>query len=361
MGMFLQRKQINAFGRLAKLVDSGDTQLLACCNELEGATAVHEFPYIYAADLLANRRRLLEAISFLERCESNTFASKLCQYLKECGVFAPRAVTFADSRPYDIYTRTGLYKEYLAGAKAAIMAFVDKNPQPVSSSRFSILDIGTGNGVFITEIINCIAAKNGACRCKLIVLDQSQAMHAAAEEYIKLHAKLDVETVHIYSKIQDIAPELLPALLGEEPIWFINAGLSVHHMPDTVKINMLKNLSVVAEHFLLTDMSGNHDLPEKDSPELVYSIVCTYDRYFKAVVGADLTEADKQLCIYDFWLAEALTMLSCERPQRIDYHATIKQWGEYAGKAGYEVVNLIPTTYCGDDPLNFTMHLRVKE
>lgn len=144
-----------------------------------------------------------------------------------------------------------------------------------------ILDIGTGNGVQITHMINRLAKDGIVRRLRLILLDQFDTMLEAAKEYIQKNSIIPVDIECIVSKIQYISETNLNQILKHKPIWFVNAAASIHHMPDTEKLSVLKMFKEISDLCLLSEFHANHDLTEDDSPELFYSVTEFYGYYVK--------------------------------------------------------------------------------
>ena len=67
---------------------------------------------------------------------------------------------------------------------------------------------------------------------------------------------------------------------------------------------------------------------------------------------------DKALCIEQFWLVEAITILKNERAGRIDYHTTIDHWQDLARQAGKQVTGVRHTWRIPERPVLFTMALQ---
>ncbi len=137
----------------------------------------------------------------------------------------------------------------------------------------------------------------------------------------------------------------------------IKKYLTVLAFRGEVKIPMLRGIRDLARYCLVTEVNWDHGLPEKGSPELVYSVVKTYGFILKDLLASEVTEEEKRECIHGFWMAEAVRILGEDRPKRVDYHAPIGEWRSMSEEAGFKVVNVSPTITVGGDPIAFVMEL----
>jgi len=182
-------------------------------------------------------------------------------------------------------------------------------------------------------------------------------MLRTAKENCEKGISIPIEVITICCKIQDITKKQIETINAFKPIWFINAGLSVHHMPKELKIPMLKNLRQLSPNFVLTEVNWNHDLPEKDSPELFYSVAKSYGIFSESILSLPVSAERRKLCLYNFPVAEAINIIKQDREQRIDYHTTIEEWQRIGAEAGFKVGEAQANYIYDSQPFSFVLEM----
>nr|NQU92175.1 hypothetical protein [Bacteroidota bacterium] len=329
--------------------------VLKLCEEINPTIDDPEFAYTYAACLLATKDRIEDAMRMFFKNREDLFCSIMYDYLKEIGAFEMVSKVFKSAKPYHIYTQTPLYQTHEKGVVENICNFAKNNPPPESESLVTILDIGPGDGELTAQYVNKIASLHNLKSIRLVFVDPFEEELKAAEENCKEKISIPCEVIGICSKIQEITPEQIARIRQVAPIWFVNAALSVHHMPREVKIPMLKQMKAFSSKFILSEVNWNHDLPEKDSPELIYSVAKNYGIFCRDILNLPVSEEDRKLCLYHFPIDEAINIIKQERPNRIDYHTTIEEWKKIAHEAGYLVHDPVATYLYEDKPFLFVM------
>ena len=332
-------------------------ELTETCKEISPFIDDKSFVYTYAACLLASRHRIVDAMLMFALNIEDTFCKIMHEYLKETGKFELADKVFKSSDPYDIYTQTEFFKIHQMRALKHIRKFAIENPPPKSTTPVTILDIGVGNGEFIAKIVNEIIPLHNIKSLRLIIVDQSEDMLAKAKEYCQENISIQLEIMSICCKIQEIISEQFEIIQEMKPIWFMNAGLSIHHMPKEMKIPMLKNLRKLSPKLILTEVNWNHDLPEKDSPELIYSVTKSYGVFSKSILSLPVSEQRRKLCLYNFPVAEAINIIKQDRENRIDYHTTIREWRKIANEAGFKAGEASPNYVFDNEPFSFVMEM----
>lgn len=298
-----------------------------------------EFPHLYSSILLAKQGRVQDAKKILRDLPAeNAFASYFKRFLDNGGILNGQSRVFTDNRPYDAWTKTGFYKEYKRNSVNVARAFLADALKDKKGGEITVLDVGTGNGVFITDIVNSVASELDLTSVKLVLLDKFEAMVKSALEYCREHLTVPVDIDTICSSVEDLQSLEQSLLAKYGKFDFVNAAASLHHMPADTKVCVLSFLRAISQFALVTEFEANHDLPEADSAELVYSVTQHYKYYFQDVIDADIEEQDKDLCIFDFLLAEALVILGSDREHRVDYHTTRAHWESLALKAGFNLM-----------------------
>ncbi len=358
---FLKETDVKNLISIKEAVSNGLSfrKLMKVCDEIKPYLHDTEFVYTYAGCLLASHERTDEAIQIFVLNKDDTFCQIMYNYLKEYGIFEPAGKVFKSAVPYDIYVQTNFFQNHQAKAIQSISNIVKTIPPPDSDTPVTIIDIGPGNGALIAKIINEIAPIYNLDFVRLIFIDPFEDMLNKATEYCKENIHIECEIIPICCKIQEITETQIKRIQQNKPIWFTNAALSVHHIPKELKIPMLKQLKSFSPNFILTEVNWNHDLPEKDSPELIYSVAKSYGIFSKDIFDLPVSEEDRKLCLYLFPVSEAINIIKQERANRIDYHTTIAEWEKIGKEAGFSVGEAVATYISDKKPFAFVMGFQV--
>lgn len=294
------------------------------------------FPSLYSAILLATHGRREQALSLYNSGKlKHPFADEFFRYLKKNGTVEPKVTVFKTSLPYDAWVKTNLFKIELENTLKTIGAFFESECEDCES--VSILDIGPGNGRMTAQLINHILRKRKIKRVNLVLLDKFPAMLEAAKNFCEETIRAEIKVETICCPAQSLDEDNITKLNSHAPFWTTICSRSIHHMPSNLKLDLLRKLKCLTKSLILVEMNSTHDLPEKDSPDLIYSIAKSYGFIFNDINNSPLTKEEKLAAIDDFLLAEALFMIGKERADRIDYHATIDEWSELSSKAGFKI------------------------
>lgn len=331
--------------------------LLTMCEGLSAQVEEKHLPFTYAGILLASGDRLEEAIQVLRLQPELSFNQVLADYIEERREFLPATTTFQQTAPYDIWTRTTIYQNYLASTLAAFDGFARRTPPPKGQGCPTVMDIGPGNGVLLVEMIKRLNQLYPLDQLELILIEQSPQMLAAAEKLCKETFAFPITVMPVAGKIEDLSPQTFAAIEAKKPIWLINGSLSLHHMPREIKIPTLTKLASLGAPCFIAEANSNHDRPEQDSPELIDSVTKSYGNVIQDTLASPLTAAEKKLCIDHFILAEAINILGKDRASRGDYHALIPEWQDMAHLAGWKVADVAATSRMGETAYTFAMQL----
>jgi hypothetical protein len=335
-------------------------KIIEFCQTLSHQVTDRQFPLTYAGILLASQNRISDSISILKLCPDHAFSAVLADYLLETQAFTPASKAFQEITPYDVWTRTDLYKSQMAGTLDAIATFAQRTPPPFSNAYPTIIDIGPGNGTLIVEIIKQLLSLYHLESIHLILIEQSPEMLLATQKYCQESIQSPITFTPICCQIQGITDQQLAILEKHHPIWFINASLSLHHMPREIKISTMKMLANLSTYCLISEANSNHDLPEKDTSELIYSVAESYGFVIQDILNSCASKTDKKLCVNNFLLTEAINILKNDRERRGDYHALISEWQEIAEQGRWNVIETIPTVSLLERTFTFTMELKPK-
>lgn len=342
------------------LADAAIPDLIAACRQVAAQADNAAGVFIYAAVIEANRgpkdpARLERARALLAQAESHPFASFLARYLIEKGQFAPTAVAFESTVPYDVWAATRFYRGYRRNTLRALSEFIRMNGPAPDQAVPAICDIGPGNGLLLGDIVAEALTMYRLSSIRVVIIEMSQNMLDATVAHLQSRFGNQVDCVAIQGKIQDIRSEQLIAAAGRQGFWFTTGSASLHHMPAEVKRDVFINLAKIAPRLVVTDFVANHDLPEMNSPELIYSVSNFYAYIMDDVWNTTTESAERRWeAIANFFLTEAINMLSKPRLSRIDYHAPVEQWNKIAAEAGYKPDRTFFTSYDDKRPVTFT-------
>ena len=358
----IPQKAQEAYASLSSMVqaDTALSSLVAQCRQVATSLKDPAGPFIYAAVLEANRgpsepTRLDRARSLLAQAENHPFANFLARYLSEKRQFAPTATAFASTVPYDVWAATRFYRGYRHNTLRAISEFIRITPPAPATATPVICDIGPGNGLLLGDIVAEALSMYKLDKLKVVMIEMSQNMLTATVNHLQSRFGNQVECVPLMGKIQDMSPSDLVKFAGAKEFWFTTGSASLHHMPAETKRQVFQNLAKTSPKLVVTDFVANHDLPEQNTPELVYSVSNFYAYIIDDVWNTTSESAERRWeAISDFFLTEAINMLTKPRLTRIDYHAPVEQWNEVAASAGYTSLRTFLTSYDDKRPVTFT-------
>lgn len=263
--------------------------------------------------------------------------------------FAKPATVFQDPAPYIHF-----------GATPAIKSSRDKLVRHSSNSlpRFdappAFLDIGCGDGSLTKTLLTAWRAAGIFDEPREILLvDSSRAMLDTAVKTLSgLFPTATINTMH--GRIQDVCGQI------KTRHEIALSSLAFHHMPMETKIQCLKTLKPVFDHFIVFELDANNDLPELGSPELSASVYQSYGRIINFVFEHDTAVETAQNCVDCFLMTELVSLMTEPRGARNDYHATRHQWRRTFSEAlGREFRPRAETTTFSDEFLDlFMAHYR---
>jgi len=259
-----------------------------------------------AGVLLARKNQVHNAIKVLILCQSSAFCKALAEYLSETQSFSKRVKTFANAKPYDAWMQTEIDQSIRAGVLDMVKNFSKQNP-PHSLDEPTIIDIGPGNGILTVEIVKQLQQVYPLRGLHLILIEPSEEMMAVAIQRCHDSIPMPVQITPLcYCTIQGMGRKELTVLQEHQPIWFINASLSLHHIPGELKILSMEMLNSLSTSFLITEIDDNLEELEEGSPELIYTVNEMYSLAIEDILNTSSASVqDKKSCIYSFFLAEA--------------------------------------------------------
>jgi hypothetical protein len=331
-------------------------ELIEICQGISLSVPNKEFPLIYAGVLLARNNQVQNAIKVLTLCQSSAFGKTLAEYLSETQTFSKRVKTFTEAKPYDAWMQTEIYQSIRAGVLDMIKNFAEENPPP-SLVNPTIIGIGPGNGILTVEIVKQLLQVHALRGIHIMLIEPSEEMMAVAIQRCQESIPIPVQITPLCNcTIQAMTIKEQEALQEHQPIWFINASLSLHHIPRELKILNMEMLNSLSTSLLITEIDDNLEELEDGSPELIYTISDISDRFIQDVLNTTSTSlSDKKSCIHSFFLADAITVLKNIQELRVEHWMSNSQWQEVAKLTGFQVVKTTPIV--SSIPF-FTMELR---
>lgn len=226
-------------------------------------------------------------------------------------------VAFADPAPYVHFTT-------VPAIKSARLSFLRQCGEvlPDLKRPFRVVDIGCGDGSLLADLLDHLQ-RSGRIDAvdEVLLVDASPAMIELARQ--TLGARTSPSAVKtITGRIQDVAA----TIAGHYDLAVMS--LCYHHMPREAKIRHLRELAGKADSFVLFEVDANHDLPERDSPELAVAVYQCYGRLIDAVFAHDAPIELANACVDRFLMTEAVSILTQPRGVRTDYHMLRSQWHE---------------------------------
>lgn len=316
-------------------------------------------PFLYAAILEASYgprdpQQIERALSLLTKAADHPFGQAMARFLKTYGAFEPITRAFQSRVPYDVWTQSRFYKTYRTGTLGAFQNFLEQSAPDMVAVPI-ICDIGPGNGVLLSDVVSNIFDGYKLPKLKVLLVEPFACMITASRDLLHKQFGDKIECVSLQDKIQDLsADKLLRAMGGASP-WFVMASASLHHMPWEKKSNILKILAPLFPRLVLSEFEAPHDKPELFSPELVYSVTNSYGFYIEDVLTTcPDSEGRKWQCIDEFFMTEAIMMLTKDRLDRIDYHAPLAEWKDLAEHGGWRLQSEKITAWDGPRPITFT-------
>lgn len=331
--------------QISKGVTDGKSgeELIDICQEISLSVPNQEFPLIYAGVLLARNHQIHDAIKVLRVCQSSAFAKTLAEYLSETQRFSKPVKTFTNAKPYDAWMQTDIYQSIRAGVLEMVKHFAKQNPPP-SVEEPTIVDIGPGNGILTVEIIKQLQQVYPLRGIHLILIEPSEEMKAVAIQHCQASLPMPVKITPLCNcTLQGLTITELKVLQEHQPLWFINASLSLHHIPTELKKLNLEILNSLSTSLLITEIDDNLDELEDGSPELIYTMTDITNRFIQDVLNtSSASEPNKKTGIESFFLADAITVLKNIQELRVEHWMSISQWQKVAQLAGFQVLKTTP-------------------
>jgi SAM-dependent methyltransferase len=276
---------------------------------------------------------------------SNTFVSAFLE--RTAGRFIMPAKAFEDPRPFVHFASVPLMVRarelFLEHASHSLPAF--RRP-------FRILDIGTGNGALLANLLQRLRAHGKVNdMAEVLLVDASPAMTDLAAKTVA-EALPGAPVRPLTARIEEAAGRLE----GRYDVALMS--LAYHHLPWEQKKAHLERLKAHVDHVLVFELDANNDTPELHSPELACSVYQSYGRIIDFVFAHDAPVAVAQACVDFFLMTEQISLLTQPRGRRTEYHMLRGQWHElFRGTLGTDFACAAESTCFADESLDlFFMH-----
>jgi SAM-dependent methyltransferase len=304
--------------------------------DLRPAACYYLASNLIAAGRVDDARRWLGLGAEIEPIRGSAY---LLDYLqRHGGELTVAQPSFADTRPWAHFSSL----PHLRSARGVLCDFCASS-LPELEGPLNIMDIGCGNGVltvaFIKSVLDAGKARSVG---EVVLLDPSAEMLAAAKANIE-EAFPGAEISTFEGKLEEASTRL--------PGGFDLAlcSLSVHHMPYELKTVHIGSLSRAVDNLVVFELGANHDTPELNSPELVYSIYQTFGQSLEYIFAREAPEEVQRACADIFVMSETISLLTQPRGERTEYHMPRKQWHDLLTSACPEMTCLGEITCYSDE------------
>jgi hypothetical protein len=303
----------------------------------------------YVGTMLASQGRTDEALPWLEYGKA-VEPIPACSYLldlldRQGGEFVIPEVAFTDPRPWGHFSS-------LPSLSSARTNFIERATAslPDFEAPLRYADVGCGSGELGIRLVRSLESAGKITGVEdVMLMDPSPGMLDLAQRNVG-QAFPGAAVTLVQAKLEDARE--LPGRYD-----FSIASSSVHHMTAEQKSVHLPRLAEVADHFLLSELEGNHDYPALGSPELAFSVYQIFGRGVQWVMDQPAPGEVQRACADTFLMTEAISILSQPRGERTEYHMLRGQWKELLGRglSGFECV-CEATCYADEYVEQFTLH-----
>ncbi len=208
---------------------------------------------------------------------------------------------------------------------------------------FTLMDVGIGTGVQVDRVIKWIPKAWPQVKAvKVIAIDPSPSLIEKAKIQLERTMKespLDVSVTFIESLAQNVSEERLREALEGNALDVVNACASIHHMPQSDKLILLKKLKNLAPKILVvTDADSDH---ESTLADLSFELVANATSFYSTVLQYLLSEPaskEEEDHLRAFCFFDARNVLLETGKSRIEYHTTAQNWVHYLSSVGFRLL-----------------------
>ncbi len=188
--------------------------------------------------------------------------------------------------------------------------------------RYSLTDIGTGDGVLLKEIIDMFYEK-GYPYLKVTAIDQNKdLLSLAMNEILNYKSSLnDLNIVH--GNMFEIKYE---KYFNNDDIKIINASSVLHELPRRDKITMLEKLKKYSDIIVICELESNHDIECVACIPLLLSTYNFYSALIHDTLESDIDRGMSKNYILNYLIKELFDINTKPYQDRVNYHMTKNQW-----------------------------------
>jgi SAM-dependent methyltransferase len=278
-------------------------------------------------------------------CFSNAFMTGFLE--RHAGRLIMPDVAFADPLPFVHFSTVPAMKE---SRERFVKSCARSMPQ--FSHPLRVMDIGCGDGALIVGLLQELQAVSKIDAVgEVLLIDPSPAMLRLAVETVRqAFPATAIKTAN--HKMEEFSDKI------DSKYDIALSSLAYHHMPLEKKRIHLERFKPWIDHFVIFELSANHDTPEQYSPELALSVYQSYGRVIDMVFAHDASVELALACVDRFLMTEALSFLTQPRGIRTDYHMLDTQWSELLDSTlGRDFTCLCNSNCYADESMSlFIMH-----
>jgi SAM-dependent methyltransferase len=336
---YLSREESDAWKELAaRVLQDGDIDESIADGQPHRLKPA--FCYYLASNLIGHgrsddARKLLALGAQIEPIRANAC---LLDYLeRHDGELKLVQPSFSDPRPWAHFSSL----PHLKAARAVLCEFCASSLREFERP-LRMMDIGCGNGALTVAVLESILSSGKAASVgKVLLLDPSAEMLAAAKNNVeKAFPEAEIKTLE--GKLEEFSGDLPPGFD------LALCALSVHHMPYELKKAHIGALSGAADSLVIFELGANHDTPECNSPELVYSVYQTFGQSLEYIFAREAPPEVQQACADIFVMSETISLLTGPRGERTEYHMPRRQWHDLLSSLATGMTCLGETTCYSD-------------
>lgn len=317
--LFLRAEESLKWNDLGTKISDEELEIKDCLNQIRSNLAPAF--YFYCGNLLflkGKKQKGMQAFTEGALIEEDGLFSNafIASFLKRHDLrMEMPAVCFEDPQPFVHFTTTPELKK----ARENFVKFL-AHTLPDFKKPFSIMDIGTGNGALLANIIECLKTTGKISEIdEILLIDPSPAMLELATETVsKTAPKEKIKTIN--SKVQDATS------LIKRKYDVALSSLAYHHMPYEVKEKRLGEIKEFFDHFIIFEMNADNDTPELNTPEMALAVYQSYGRVIDYIFAHDTDLKTAQTAVDNFLMTEEISFLTQPRGERSDYHMLRHQW-----------------------------------
>lgn len=273
----------------------------------------------YIGSLLAAHGHVADGKAWLQRGaegEPVPLNAYLLDYIeRHDDMLSLSSQVFSDPRPY-------VHFSTLPPLRRARENFIQRSAASLPAFRrpLRFMDMGCGDGALTRDLLSELCRRQDVEGIQEIFLvDPSETMLELARQNLSI-AFPDTKIVAQLGRSETVCSHF------PSDYDLAISSLAWHHMPAQTKRMLARRLAEVVDHVLLFEIEGNHDTPERDSPDLAVSLYQMYGGGISLVLAHEAPAEVVQACADAFLIGELISVLTQARGLRSEYHMLRRQW-----------------------------------